>query len=180
MNALLDPVNRARGGIKWGLVAHTAATFTFATIYIALNLNVQSLSFIDNREFPGTGADDAIPPGPVGYQWSIRSKPIGIAPTPMLVLNNWLTDGLLVSVSRLTLQARYLALTTPPALSLLYCLCYGLLGHRHSMHNVPCLFGYVLEPTRNQVRYQANLTATATGTHLHLPDHATRQCHCNS
>ena len=101
MNALLDPVNRARGGIKWGLVAHTAATFTFVTIYIALNLNIQSLAFIDNREFPGT---EVIPPGPAGYQWSILSKPVGIAPTPMLVLNNWLIDGLLASVSRLTLR----------------------------------------------------------------------------
>ena len=101
MNALLDPVNRARGSIKWGLVAHTAATFTFVTIYIALNLNIQSLAFIDNREFPGT---EAIPPGPAGYQWSILSKPVGIAPTPMLVLNNWLIDGLLASVSRLTLR----------------------------------------------------------------------------
>ena len=60
-------------------------------------------------------------------------------------------------------MARYLALTTSPALPLLYCLFHGLLGHRLSIRNVPCLFGYVLEPTRNQVRYQANLTATATG-----------------
>jgi hypothetical protein len=30
------PVNRTRGGIKWGLVAHTAAMFSFVTIYTAI------------------------------------------------------------------------------------------------------------------------------------------------
>jgi hypothetical protein len=104
MNALLDPVNRARGGVKWGLVAHTAAMFSFLTIYTAMNLNIQSLSFIDNREFAGTSADVVIPHGPIGYQWFIRSHSIGIAPTPMLMLVSWLADGLLVSVSKPTAQ----------------------------------------------------------------------------
>lgn len=96
MSALLNPVNRMRGGIKWGLVVHAAAMFSFVTIYTAINLNIQSISFIDNREFPGTSADDAIPPGPVGYQWFIRYKAISIAQAPFAVMNNWLADGLLL------------------------------------------------------------------------------------
>jgi hypothetical protein len=55
MGALLNPVNRARGGIKWGLVAHTAAMFSFVTIYTAMTLDIQSISYIDNRDFPGDG-----------------------------------------------------------------------------------------------------------------------------
>jgi hypothetical protein len=81
-------------------VAHTIAMFSFVTIYTAITLNIQSISFIDNREFSGTSHDSVIPPGPLGYQWFIFSTPISIVPTPMLFLNNWLTDGLLVSVYR--------------------------------------------------------------------------------
>ena len=96
MGSLLDPVNRARGGIKWGLVVHTVAMFSIVTVYTAITLDIQSISFIDNREYPGSSTDSAVPPGPIGYQYLLHSKPIGITPTPMLVLNNWLSDGLLV------------------------------------------------------------------------------------
>jgi len=96
MSALLDPVNRARGGVKWGLVAHTVAMFSFVTIYISMTLHIQSISFIDNREFSGTSDDGAKPPGPLGYQWLIYSMPVATVPTSMIVLNNWLTDGLLL------------------------------------------------------------------------------------
>ena len=112
MSALLDPVNRTKGEINWKFMAHTAAMFSFATIYIAMNLNIQSISFVDNREFPGITTSDVLPPGPVGYQWFLRSKPIGVATTPMIVLNNWLANGLLVSVSDLT-PPRRLTSTTP-------------------------------------------------------------------
>lgn len=96
MDALLNPVNRMRGGIKWGLVIHTAAMFSFVTIYTAISLNIHSISFIDNREFSGTSTDNVIPPGPVGYQWFIRYKAISIALAPVAVMNNWLADGLLL------------------------------------------------------------------------------------
>ena len=43
MSALLDPVNRTKGEINWKFMAHTAAMFSFATIYIAMNLNIQSI-----------------------------------------------------------------------------------------------------------------------------------------
>ena len=101
MGVLFDPANRRMGGSKWGFVVHSVAMFSFATIYIAMSINIQSISFIDNREFPGIS--DAIPPGPVGYQFFIHSKAIGIAPTPMILINSWLADGLLVSVFRFSL-----------------------------------------------------------------------------
>ena len=94
MSALLDPMNRARWGIKWSLVAHTLAMFSLATIYTGITLDIQSISFIDNREFPGS---DLFPPGPVGYQVFILDKAIGITPSVFAVVNNWLADGLLVS-----------------------------------------------------------------------------------
>jgi hypothetical protein len=97
MGALFNPVNRARGGIKWGLVAHTFAMFLFATAYAAMSCNIQSISFIDNRNFPGAAGH--VPPGPVGYQFFIHSKAVGIAPTPVILINNWLADGLWVSMS---------------------------------------------------------------------------------
>lgn len=94
MAALLN-LDRTRERTKWGLVVHAVAMFSFVTIYTAMTLNIQSISFIDNREFPGVG--DVLPPGPVGYQFFIYSKPISIVPNVMFVLNNWLADGLLVS-----------------------------------------------------------------------------------
>ena len=106
MSALLNPINRMRGGIKWGLAIHTAAMFSFVTIYTAINLNIQSISFIDNREFlgAGTSTNDVIPPGPVGYQWFIRYKAITIALGPLFIMNNWLADGLLVNLTNPVIQ----------------------------------------------------------------------------
>ena len=98
MRALFDPANRRRqGGIKWGLVGYTLAMFSFVTIFTAMNLDIQSISFIDNREFPGVG--DVFPPGPLGYQLFIYSKPITVVPNLMFLLNNWMADGLLVRFS---------------------------------------------------------------------------------
>ena len=94
MGALFNPANRTKGGIRWGLVAHTVAMFSFVTISTALNLDIQSFSYIDNREFPGNGG---IPPGPLGYQFLIYSKAISVVPSIMFILNQWLADGLLVS-----------------------------------------------------------------------------------
>ena len=93
MSALLNPVNRARRDVKWLLAAHVVAMFSFVTIYTAMNLNLQSISYIDNREFRGGGM---LAPGPLGYQFSIYSKAISVIPTITYLLNNWLADGLLV------------------------------------------------------------------------------------
>ena len=93
MAALLNPVTRERQGIKWGPVSYTVVMFSLATVYTATRLNVQSISFIDNREFPGIGLS---PPGPLGYMWS-NSRTLCTVPNLMFLLNNWLADGLMVS-----------------------------------------------------------------------------------
>lgn len=93
MNALLDPVNRKKGGIKWWLVAHTTAMFSLVTIYTAIELEVQSVGFIDNREFSGYGV---LPPGPFGYMLSIFGKAVPNVALVICPLNNWLTDGLVL------------------------------------------------------------------------------------
>ena len=94
MSVLLSSTYRTRKAVRWGLVAYTMASFAFVTIFTALNLDVQSISYIDNREFPG---NDELPPGPLGYQYLIYSKAISVAPNLMFLMNNWLADGLLVS-----------------------------------------------------------------------------------
>ena len=95
MAALLSPAYRRGEGIKWGLVCYTTAIFSFVTVLTGINLNIQSISYIDNRDFPG--AEDMIPPGPFGYQWSIAPSALNITPNSMFALCNWLADGLLVS-----------------------------------------------------------------------------------
>ena len=94
MSVLLSSAYRTRRGARWGLVAYTAISFSFVTIFTAANLDIQSISYIDNREFPGT---DQQPPGPLGYQYLIYSAPLSIVGNLMFVLNNWLADGLLAS-----------------------------------------------------------------------------------
>jgi len=119
MAALLGPASHTGGVVKWGLVVHTGAMFTFLTILFATLLDIQSISYIDNRAFPG--ADGAPWAGPVAYQLFIYSKAISVFPLVMFLLNNWLADGLF-------------------ALSLLCYLCHELLGHRLPMFDVPRLF----------------------------------------
>jgi len=92
--ALFNPANRRGRSVKWGLVVYTVAMFSIVTVFTAMNDNIQSISYIDNREFPGDG--DTIPPGPLGYQLFIYSKPLTIIPNLMFLLNNWLADGLLL------------------------------------------------------------------------------------
>lgn len=93
MGSLFSTVYRTREGIRWGLVAYTSTMFSFVTIFTAMNLDIQSVSYIDNRAFPGT---DQIPPGPLGYQYLVYSKAISIVPNLMFLLNNWLADSLLL------------------------------------------------------------------------------------
>jgi len=97
MGALINPANRRRQGVKWGLVSYTAIMFSFVTIFTAMNLNIQSISYIDNREFPGV--ENVLPPGPLGYQWFLYSDALTIVPNLMFLLNNWMADGLLVGSS---------------------------------------------------------------------------------
>jgi hypothetical protein len=94
MGALLNPADCTRAGVRWGLVAQTTAMFAALTVYTAINFNIHFNSYTDHREY--TGIDDGMS-GPLGYQFSIFSKPISVAPNAMFPLNQWLADGLLVS-----------------------------------------------------------------------------------
>ena len=138
ISTLLD--HRTGRGVSWGLMAYTIAMFLFVTVYNVTTLNLQSLSFIDNRGFPGV--ENVSPPGPLGYQQFIYSEAIGIVPEVMWLLNTWLANGLLVSfVSIPVTQVSHHRV----ALSLLYHLCYELLGNRLPVPHVSYLIGYVLQ-----------------------------------
>ena len=112
MSALLHPVDRTRMRIRWGLVVYTVVMFSFATIFTAMTFEVQSISYVDNRKFPGFPFPDS---------------PLGTSST-------FLTRGS-------SLLPRCLTLATPLALSLLCSLCHELSGHCTPMPNVPCFFG---------------------------------------
>ena len=96
MAALFDPVHRRGERIKWGLVSYITIMFSLATVQTTLTLDIQSISYIDKREFPGV-EDLQIPPGPFGYEAIISAEAITIVPSVAPILNNWLADGLLVS-----------------------------------------------------------------------------------
>ena len=59
-----------------------------------MQLDVQSISYIDNREFPGVEGE--MPIGPNGYQGIIEPEPIVYVQDIVFTLNNWLAEGLLV------------------------------------------------------------------------------------
>ena len=150
MSALLYPVRRTAKSIKWGLVVHTAAMFSFLTIGLAMNRNTLSASYIDDREFPG--GDTALP-GPLGYlnfAFSDQKVTNSVA-FLMFPLNQWLADGLLVSSYRTQLP-RCLTPLTPSAVPLLCDLFYELLGHRPSIPHVSRLHWYMLESSPTQRR----------------------------
>jgi len=95
ISALFNPVYRRDEGIKWGLVSFTVIMFSVATMQTAINLNFLSISYIDNREYPGVEGEYA--PGPGGYQSSVSLEAINVIPYAAIPLNSWLADGLLVS-----------------------------------------------------------------------------------
>jgi len=95
ISALFSPIYRRDEGIKWGVVSFTVIVFSLATIQTAINLNFLSISYIDNREYPGVEGEYV--PGPAGYQSSVSLEPINIFPYAAIPLNSWLADGLLVS-----------------------------------------------------------------------------------
>ena len=94
MAALVNPAHRKKEGIKWGFIIYTMVMFSFVTVLTGIQLNIQSISYIDNREFPG---DDVLPPGPLGYQSLIYSEALSVVPNVMFLLNGCLAAGLLVS-----------------------------------------------------------------------------------
>ena len=92
ITALLNHAHRREEGIKWWPVFYTVAMFSFVTLYTAINLHIQSNSFIDHRG----GISSAPGSWPLNYQVRIRETALGLAPNVMFNLNNWLADGLLV------------------------------------------------------------------------------------
>ena len=95
MTALFDPVHRRGERTKWGLVSYTILMFSIATVLTGMGINVQSNSYINDREFPGV--EDVLAPGPLGYQLFVSSDMPTIVSNSMFFLNGWLADGLLVN-----------------------------------------------------------------------------------
>ena len=158
MTALLGSTNRMRkGNIKWGLVAHTVALFSVATMCLALDLFLLPVSYINGRVFPG---GDGIIPGPLGYQAVSKLAMIGGISCSGVQVNQWLVDGLLVS-SMLNSAAQVLNLVrASTAVSLLRHLRHELLGHCFPVHTIPRFLGYVLEFSASQQRHSRLATAT--------------------
>ena len=95
--ALMSPVHRKGKTVKWGLVGYSTVMFLLVTTFTAMNVRLQQLSYIDNRDFPGI--PNSLPPGPIGWGLSMYSKPLVIVPNACFVIANWLADGLLVGTS---------------------------------------------------------------------------------
>ena len=95
MTGLFNPVHRKGGRIKWGLVSYTVVTFLTVTVGTTMNLDYQSISYVDNRYFPGV--EGVSLPGPFGYEMSAPTSVLSIISDVSFPLNNWLADGLLVS-----------------------------------------------------------------------------------
>ena len=91
MTALLNPVSRKVDGIKWGLVSYTVVMFSVVTVATVVTCDYISLGFIDNRASPGGR--------PLTYLMFMAPKALGFIPTLMGLLNYWLADALLVSIS---------------------------------------------------------------------------------
>jgi hypothetical protein len=91
-------------------VAFTPAVFSIVTVSTATDLGLLSISYIDDRKFPGS--DGGPPPGPLGYSNHIYSTAISNAPRIMFFLNTCLTDGLTV-IPCPTQPPRYLTQAIP-------------------------------------------------------------------
>lgn len=88
MTGLFNPVCRRGSRVKWGLAFYTVFVFSLVTTHTAMGATIFYVMYIDNRQF--SGVKDLIPPGPFGYLLSI-------SPMAMVITNNWLASGLLVS-----------------------------------------------------------------------------------
>ena len=94
MATLLNPAHPIRKGIRWALVAHTVALFSFLTIPFGIAFDNLPIEYINNREFPG---GDGVPPGPIGSLSLLAPGATNTVFGAMFPLNQWLADGLLVS-----------------------------------------------------------------------------------
>ena len=94
MTALLSLTYRRGEGIKWGLVSYTVVMFALATVLTGMDLDIQSISYVDNRDY--SSIDGSTGFGPFGYFLSIYFKPINVIPSAAYIFGGWLADGLLV------------------------------------------------------------------------------------
>ena len=95
--ALFNPIYRRGEPIKWGFVSYTVIMFSLVTLETAMIFDLRSISYIDNRDYPGGGIIQIS--GPYGYQFYISLNPISIIPVAVFILSNWLADGHLVGSS---------------------------------------------------------------------------------
>lgn len=145
MRTLLSPTENTRG-IKWHLVIHTIIMFSLVTVHTALILYLPSISYVDNRGYPGT---DTLPPGPIIYLGLFSDRAIGITSRLLFPLNQWLADGLMVG-SVTTLTARGPNVDFLLALSLLHYLFYESQDHRLPLPDIHRIFGCVSWPSAIQ------------------------------
>ena len=150
MATLFSPIHRRGEGIRWGFVSFTAVMFSSVTILTAMNLNILSVSYIDNREFPGEGT---APPGPFGYQLVMDPKALTIIPNLLFVFNDLLADSLLVSCSSDGVFTHRWLTQDPLALPLLRDLFHEPLDRRLPLPHVPWLIGYAFGLPSNRRRH---------------------------
>ena len=95
MAALFNPIYRRGERVKWGLISYTVAIFSSLTAHNVAVFKIESICFIDNRNFPG--GDDGIPLGPLGYQLSTASGALNLIAYITFFFSGSLANGLLVS-----------------------------------------------------------------------------------
>ena len=81
-------------GNKWGLIAHTVALFSVATVCNAIGLFLLPVAYTNGREFPGV---DDLPSGPFGYLMLPKLVVVETISNSAIQVNQWLVDGLMVS-----------------------------------------------------------------------------------
>ena len=106
MAALLDPAYLRRDGIKWGLISYTVVMFSFATVFTATNLDIQSTAYIDNRDLKIVDDNGLVLGEPLMYQYGSCPGTLGFILGLMFLLNYWLADGLLVRSSLFAASTR--------------------------------------------------------------------------
>ena len=91
--ALFNPVYRKEQPVKpWWLVCYTVVMFSLASVLMGVNIDLLSIAYIDNREFPGF--DGNLPSGPYGYQLFTTLGVLGVATNVMFVLSQLLRSSL--------------------------------------------------------------------------------------
>ena len=83
---LFNPIHHKGERIKWGLVSYTVITFLIVTVGTTMNLDYQSVSYVDDRKFPGV--EGVSFPGPFGYQMSTPSSALAVISSLSFPLNN--------------------------------------------------------------------------------------------